>query len=254
MIGFIYCIKQISTGKSYVGQSIDPRIRWLNHLCSARYGDKSPLYYAMRKYGFDDFNFIVLCEVDGDQSELDKAEDSFISSLDTLSPNGFNLRRGGFRGVSSEETKQRMRETWALPEIKQKHKISRARARKNFSDAAKLAWLRPEVKERHIASTSLSNEQRSATLKQTLSTPESRALKRALGFDSTFITNGQINRKIRLSEEIPEGWKQGVTRRSKWSPPLSMCPHCGLSSNIAILHRWHFDNCPKKKIRLVRNN
>jgi hypothetical protein len=26
------------------------------------------------------------------------------------------------------------------------------------------------------------------------------------------------------------------------------CPHCGIESHVAILHRWHFDNCPKKPV------
>lgn len=30
------------------------------------------------------------------------------------------------------------------------------------------------------------------------------------------------------------------------------CPHCGLESSLAILHRWHFDHCWKKPAKMIR--
>lgn len=43
---------------------------------------------------------------------------------------------------------------------------------------------------------------------------------------------------------------QGHVRKPKRSVirgflQSAICPHCGLSSHIAILKRWHFNNCPK---------
>ena len=61
----IYCITNIVNGKQYVGLSKDCYKRWSDHY-SKSYGSKKeddirkPLYQAMKKYGRENFSFMIL--------------------------------------------------------------------------------------------------------------------------------------------------------------------------------------------------
>lgn len=57
----LYVIKNKITGKLYVGMSINAKKRYYVHkYCQKHTKIKSPLYDAMRKYGFDAFELIIL--------------------------------------------------------------------------------------------------------------------------------------------------------------------------------------------------
>lgn len=127
----IYCITNLINGKRYVGQTIrclDER--WTNH-CSKTSGCTA-LKGAIAKYGKENFSIEYLDSA-STQSELDEKERYWILKLNTLSPNGYNLKTGGehphltneviekisksnLGKIVSEETKilisQRMKEQW----------------------------------------------------------------------------------------------------------------------------------------------
>jgi len=56
----IYLIRNTINDKVYVGQSIHVEKRWKEHQKSAKRGDKSHLYDAIRKYGVDSFELVIL--------------------------------------------------------------------------------------------------------------------------------------------------------------------------------------------------
>lgn len=62
----------------------------------------------MKKYGFDAFDVQVLqtCQT---QAELNDAEIAWIKKLNTLAPEGYNLRLGGAKGRHAESTKAKLR-------------------------------------------------------------------------------------------------------------------------------------------------
>ena len=96
MIG-IYKITNNINGKIYIGQSIDIKERWKQHLYKAynkkEIGYNSAIHQAFRKYGIDNFSFeiIELCE----KEKLDEKEIYWIEKLNTLSPQGYNILPGG---------------------------------------------------------------------------------------------------------------------------------------------------------------
>lgn len=96
MIG-IYKITSKTTGKIYVGQSINIKKRFYEHTYQAfnrnELGYNSILHQAMRKYGAEDFSFEIIEECSVDQ--LDEREKYWIKELNTLSPNGYNILAGG---------------------------------------------------------------------------------------------------------------------------------------------------------------
>lgn len=105
MQGIIYLITNKITGKQYVGQTIIKlKRRWQKHCynngCSA-------LYSAIKKYGENNF-YIDQIDSAKNLNELNCKEIYWIKKLNTLSPNGYNLRTGGLNGSHSDETKRKL--------------------------------------------------------------------------------------------------------------------------------------------------
>lgn len=111
----IYKITNIANNKVYIGQSINPKDRWRNHLWYANNKQEQYIHCAMAKYGVDKFTFEVIDECNS-QQEVDEAEDKYINQYNSRDKEfGYNLKPGGhLRGEwkQSEETKKMMSEKW----------------------------------------------------------------------------------------------------------------------------------------------
>ena len=62
MIG-IYCFTNNINGKKYIGQSVNIQQRFREH--KSKYqnkNNKTKFYYALRKYGFENFSFDIIEE------------------------------------------------------------------------------------------------------------------------------------------------------------------------------------------------
>jgi group I intron endonuclease len=106
-MGIIYCLTSPS-GKKYIGQtkrSFDKRLK--EH--SKCEGNCIILENAIKKYGIDSFDYEILIEIN--DTLLDEYETKFIDLLDTLEPNGYNVRSGGKIAAHSELSKERMRQS-----------------------------------------------------------------------------------------------------------------------------------------------
>jgi len=107
--GEIYCITNQQTNKHYIGQTRSHRKnhgsykpfgstgRFKDHiseaLCNTKKNQCRYLNSAIRKYGAENFDVIVLeeCEV----SELNDREEFYIAQYNSMYPNGYNLTAGG---------------------------------------------------------------------------------------------------------------------------------------------------------------
>ena len=101
-MGYIYKITNKIDNKIYIGQTInDLEQRWKSHWkkkSNCRY-----LSLAFKKHGVDNFKFELIC-ISFDEN-LDELEKYYIKKLNSLAPNGYNLREGGNSSRHSEETK-----------------------------------------------------------------------------------------------------------------------------------------------------
>jgi group I intron endonuclease len=105
----IYGLRCKTTNKWYVGQSIDISERWKFYR-KENMKSQRKLYAAAKKYGIDNFEFIILETCDNVPWILDYREIYWIKYLDSHH-NGYNCTIGGqgFRmGKHSEETKKKM--------------------------------------------------------------------------------------------------------------------------------------------------
>lgn len=95
--GYIYRFISPS-GKSYIGQTAnDPEVRKLQHKYTANQGLDTKFYKAIRKYGFDSFDFEIVYTVvtDGNlREELNTLETYYIGKFDSYK-NGYNMTIGG---------------------------------------------------------------------------------------------------------------------------------------------------------------
>lgn len=111
----------MTSGKSYVGQAVSHILnhkryrpygsegRFRCHISEAYSKKQNQSHYlnnAIRKYGPVDFELEILelCSFD----EKDKKETEYIEKLNTLYPNGYNLRTGGMVFQHTDESKKRV--------------------------------------------------------------------------------------------------------------------------------------------------
>ena len=92
-------------GKIYIGQTTRPvEKRFRNH--QYKNSKCSAIYNAIKKYGWDNFEKDWYECPDED---LNFDEELLVREMETLAPNGYNLREGGgSNGKLSEETKQKL--------------------------------------------------------------------------------------------------------------------------------------------------
>lgn len=117
----IYKIVNLSNNKLYVGQAVSHILnhkkyrpyghegRFRCHISEAFSTKKNQSHYlnnAIRKYGVDDFvvELIECCDI----KDADEREIYYIKELNSLYPNGYNLKNGGNMFTHSDESKKRV--------------------------------------------------------------------------------------------------------------------------------------------------
>lgn len=140
MVGYIYLIIDLTNWKKYVGQ----HHYHLEKLDSSYHGSGTIIskIYKKRPHTLKEV-YLKTCYT---QEELDEWEKYFIKFYNTLSPNGYNLEKGGRGGVPSEESRRKMSESKKGKMVGEKHpmfgKHPSEETRKKLSDAhkGKTAW------------------------------------------------------------------------------------------------------------------
>lgn len=157
MKGYIYKFTSPSN-KSYIGLTRDVKRRIAEHK-RASLTSQRKFYTAIRKYGFDSFDFVVLEEVESNSIEelhslLCEKEKYYISLYDTFY-NGYNLTEGGggtaglfaelnpfYKRKHTEETKKKISKAHKGKKLSQQHKEKIAKstkeALKNLSEEKKI--------------------------------------------------------------------------------------------------------------------
>jgi group I intron endonuclease len=95
------------TGKWYVGETINNIVdRWNDYRI---FNCKRPpkIYYALKKYGYDNFDKVIIEECKPDQDILNLREDFWINEKNSIL-NGYNCKQGGSHGKFSLDSNIRM--------------------------------------------------------------------------------------------------------------------------------------------------
>lgn len=126
----------------YIGQSINrPRERYAlhksNHLNPNSHEYNSVIHRAMRKYGFNNFEYRILAQEIEDIEILNELEIYYIKFFNCQIPNGYNVQPGG-RNASrpvSEEAKEKLRWSHAMLTKDEVIKLRKAYAAKESPKA-----------------------------------------------------------------------------------------------------------------------
>ena len=108
----IYKIRNLKNGKVYIGQSYDLTTRFRDHRKPCKFKSNRPLYSSIKKYGIENFEFIVLEWIE-DISKLDEREQYWMDYYKSYNLEyGYNLSPtsgGSTRGIKhTEEHKQKI--------------------------------------------------------------------------------------------------------------------------------------------------
>lgn len=101
----IYGFQNIYNGKWYVGKSKNLYSRYMRHHSSYKHNNSCVQFYAaLRKYGWESFDYYILKEYDiiPSDKELSLAEEFFIKEKDSF-VNGYNANEKSCGGFYSEE-------------------------------------------------------------------------------------------------------------------------------------------------------
>ncbi len=98
----VYILENNLTGKSYVGQTINYKKRIIYHKNSKN----TYIGRAISKYGWENFKQLIYYIP---RILLDYYEIEMIKKVNTISPNGYNLRSGGSHGLHTKESNEKNR-------------------------------------------------------------------------------------------------------------------------------------------------
>ena len=130
--------------KKYIGQTKNFNQRYATHKSNSHNNDhhsyNTPFYCAIRKYGIENFDVIILKENIKTQCLMNLYECYFINKYDTLANNkkGYNLSNGGHNGNPyAGKTKEEIEEIKRKMSEVRKGKTRSEEARRNISEGKK---------------------------------------------------------------------------------------------------------------------
>jgi group I intron endonuclease len=146
--GIVYAVRSPS-GKMYIGQTRQSlAARWQGH-CKVGPANKCmAIVRAIAKYGKDRMQVWVMERVP--LAKLGAREKALIAEHNTMTPNGYNITRGGDESpMCTPAVAARSRATNALPEVRAKRAkvYASAPTKKRMHEARKANWADAEYRE-----------------------------------------------------------------------------------------------------------
>ena len=131
-MGIIYCYTNKINGKKYIGQTINPQLRYNAHKSNYKNPNhieyNSLIHKAFRKYGFNNFTYEVLVKDIDDINILNELEIYYIKKLNCQTPNGYNVEAGGKNCAKPKTLEHRKKEIWGQAKLTEEEVIELRKA------------------------------------------------------------------------------------------------------------------------------
>lgn len=131
-MGIIYCYTNKINGKRYIGQTINPQLRYSAHKSSYQNPkDKeydSLLHRAFRKYGFENFQYEILAKDIDSIDVLNELENYYIKQFNCKAPTGYNVEDGGKNCAKPKTLEHRKKEIWGQAKLTEEEVIELRKA------------------------------------------------------------------------------------------------------------------------------
>jgi group I intron endonuclease len=128
--GIVY-IYTSPIGKQYVGQTWYEERRKIAHTKAK--GRCPAFHLAVKKYGYDNFQYAVLHKDIKTQEEMDQLEMQEIAIHNTISPNGYNLSTGGSSGRMCAEARKKISDARMGMQFTDEHRANLRKAKEFVS-------------------------------------------------------------------------------------------------------------------------
>lgn len=141
-MGIIYSYTNKTNNKIYIGQTINPIKRKYNHEYVSQNKNAcdydTPFHRAIRKYGFENFEYRVLADEIDDKDLLNQLEKYYIKKFDSLIPNGYNVSEGGDNAPHDWTDEQKINYSLRKGELTEEEVISLRVAYRNHESPIKI--------------------------------------------------------------------------------------------------------------------
>lgn len=237
----LYKITNLVNNKIYIGQTNNLNRRWQAHKNAAlKNKPEQIIHFALIKYGLENFQFehIATCKTWDDANEV---ETILVIQENSLSPNGYNVTRGGYNAPKTDEWKQAMKNWHASLSFEEREEISKKQSEatlKQISEKGHPAQGRivtQETRELHRKIRLENPIEYTEEIRQHMS-------KAHLGIKDTEVT------KQKKSESAKEAW----TKRANYDGIKCHAPGCDIEGK----HKYKIINdiryCNKHGLRMLR--
>ena len=140
-MGIIYSYKNKVNNKRYIGQTVNPIHRQIQHK-SVAFNEldasyDTPFHRAIRKYGWDSFEYEELAQNDN-IDELNELEIYYIQLYNSQIPNGYNIEAGGKNAPKPKDAEWRKKLTWAQAKLTEEEVIELRLAYQNHESPTQI--------------------------------------------------------------------------------------------------------------------
>ena len=240
----IYLARNLVNGKVYVGYDSSWPKRKHEHQYHSQHTDSNKMFYnAIRKYGWDNFEWSVIYQSEDAEHTLKVMENHFIeqyrSYIHYPDSNGYNMTLGGEGTIGAVQTPETRRKISEALKGKTKGRPKRPfteEHKQNMSKAKKGSV--PWNKDKPGSQVPWNKGKTGIHTPENLQKLRAVATGRCIG--KFWYNDGEKSYHI-FPEHALQHYVKGRIKK-----PAVTCPHCGKVGKGSNMTRFHFDNCKFK--------